>query len=53
MHVAKIFVVGDLADGGHQGEKARGPQVVLVTQRRAENVSFFLSIVIVRIGLMA
>jgi hypothetical protein len=40
MHVAKIFVVGDLEDGGHEVKTARGPQVVVVAQRRAKNVSF-------------
>jgi ER membrane protein complex subunit 1 len=41
VHVAKIFAVGDLEGGGHEGKKA-GPQVALVAQRRAKNVCFIL-----------
>jgi hypothetical protein len=53
MHVAKIFVVGDLAGGGLKGEKVRGPQVVLVAQRRAENVGFLFPSNLDRMELMA
>jgi len=41
VHVVKMFVVGDLEDGRPVGKQARGPQVVLVAQRTAENVGFF------------
>ena len=40
VHVAKIFVVGNLDNGRHESKAASGPQVVLVAQRRAKNVNF-------------
>ena len=41
VHVVKIFVVGGLENGRHEGKTASGPQVVLVAQRRTKNVNFF------------
>lgn len=42
LHVVKIFVVGNLEDGEPVSKKRDGPQAVLVAQRRAKNVRFYL-----------